>query len=123
MIHDIKPIEPIVDYFFYIFVGFGAACLLLLAVGTIAYFRTKKPNTQKEILKRLKRIDFSKPKKDAYMISALARELIVDEQMEQKYEQLFAMLQKYKYQKEVPPFESEIKREFELFLELADARI
>jgi len=122
-IYDIKPIEPIVDYFFYLFVAFVIVLLLLTAVAIVAYFRNKKPNRKKEILQQLKQIDYSDAKKDAYTITTLAKELVVDEQMQQKYEQLLKMLQKYKYKKEVPPFDEKVKREFELFVGLADARI
>lgn len=122
-LYDIKPIEPIVDYTFYIFVVFGVIVLLGLIFGVLSYLRMRKPNPQKLALSKLQAIDYVNPKQDAYTITTVAKELVVDEQMEQKYENLVIHLQKYKYQKEVPPFDEVTKKEFELFLELANARI
>lgn len=123
MIKDIKPLVQIVDYSLYIYYGLIFLGVLLVGLGIYLFVRLKQTNKQKEILYKLKSIDFKDAKKDAYTITALSKELVVDEQLEQKSQELNFLLQKYKYKKDVPPFDDETMKKFELFLELASVRI
>ncbi|MGM0533582.1 MAG: hypothetical protein ACQERK_03690 [Campylobacterota bacterium] len=121
MLADIKPIEPMHDFVFYLFVA--ALILAVAAAAAFAFFLRGLKNPQKQTLKRLRRLDLHDSKKAAYTITKEARKLIVDEQMREKYEQLRTHLEPYKYKKSVPAFDKEVRDEFSLFLELAGARV
>jgi C-terminal processing protease CtpA/Prc len=123
MIHDIKPLEQISDYLFFLYQILGVIGFALAVVLVLFFLRMKKRDPKKEALTKLRALELNDAKKDAYLISKLARQLLVDEQIEQKFLALEDMLARYKYKKNVDAFDAQIKKEFALFLELVSARI
>jgi C-terminal processing protease CtpA/Prc len=123
MIHDIKPLEQVSDYLFFLYTAFGVFVFVIAVILLQFILRMRKRDPKKEALVRLRSLELKDAKKDAYLISKLARKLLVDEQITQKFTALEESLARYKYKKNVDAFDEQTKREFALFLELASARI
>lgn len=123
MIEDIKPVVAIVDYSYYIFIAIIIAAVIIITSLLFFLFHFKKKNRLKDILQQLQSLSLDDTKNDAYTITFLAKELAVDEQLEQKYQHLIQQLKPYKYKKEVAPFDEDTKAQIAFFLELAGARI
>jgi len=80
----------------------------------------KKEVLRKEVLQRLKDIEFDDPKDASYKITKYARFLADDEQSKRMLEQLLPKLEKYKFIKNVPEFDDESIRYYNLFLKSVD---
>ncbi|RUM66329.1 MAG: hypothetical protein DSZ06_03395 [Sulfurospirillum sp.] len=121
---DIRELEPIPDISIYIFIA--SILFALLVLGSIIYMiyrqkRAKKENlTKKEVLRRLKNIDFDDPKKAAYQITKYARFLSSDERSQKIFAQLEERLNRYKFIPNPPHFDEESKSYYNLFLEVVD---
>lgn len=123
-LRDIRVLEEIPDISLYLFIVaiiFGA-----LVVGSLLYMvyrylrRKKESDTRKIVIERLKEVDLSDPKSAAYKITKYARYLADDEQSNKYYVQLAEKLQKYKYAKNVPEFDSETINQYQWFLKVLD---
>lgn len=117
---DIRALEPIDDISLYLFII--ALVFVSLIIGALLYklFSTireqKKENTRKEVLQRLKDIEFDNPKEAAYKITKYARYLATDERSQRMLEQLLPKLEKYKFIKNAPEFDDESINYYNLFL-------
>jgi len=123
-LRDIRGLEEIPDISFYLFllmVGFGLLVLSGLLVMIYKHFSGKKKDlTRKEVLKRLKDIDFEDSKEAAYKITKYARYLVEDERSQKMFLQLEEKLTKYKYIQNPPPFDEDTIGQYNLFLEVVD---
>ena len=121
--HDIKPLVEIPDYSFYLYVLFILVATTLAAVLVYLLIRLlsrKKENSRAQILRRLRGLDMSDAKKVAYEITKYGRYIVTDESRARIYEDLVRKLTRYKYKKEVPPLDEDIKKEIRLFLRVND---
>ena len=123
-LRDIRGLEEIPDISFYLFllmVGFGLLVLSGLLVMIYKHFSGKKKDlTRKEVLKRLKDIDFEDSKEAAYKITKYARYLVEDDRSQKMFLQLEEKLTKYKYIQNPPPFDEDTIGQYNLFLEVVD---
>ncbi len=123
-LRDIRALEPIDDISLYLFIL--AIVFVSLIIGALLYklistMRTrKKENLRKEVLQRLKDIEFENPKEAAYKITKYARFLATDERSERMLEQLLPKLEKYKFIKDPPEFDDESINYYNLFLKSVD---
>ena len=111
-IKDIKPNVEIVDYYFLAFI-----VLMVISIIAVIIFLLKRKKTKKFNL--LKDLDFNDAKKTAYDFTLLARNF-VNENNQKEYEEIVKMLEKYKYKKEVPPLDNEVKEKIISFLKDID---
>ncbi len=122
-IRDIKPLLPIPDVSLYLLVGMVVAGVLV--VGTLLYFgwrwwrSHRKKDPRLVWLAKLDQIDYDDPKKAAYTMTRYGRLLAEDKRREEILHQLLPKLERYKYQKEVPPLDEETKRFMRLFIEMS----
>ena len=84
------------------------------------YLKNRRDNLRKSYLKVLKNIDFSNPKESAYKITKYAKLLAKDERSMQIYEDLTKRLEVYKYRKDVPQIDNEVKKYYNLFIEVVN---
>jgi c-di-AMP phosphodiesterase-like protein len=99
-IRDIKPNVEIIDYEFIAFIVIVLILLIIFIIFLIK--KLKKKNPKKEILEKLKNLDFNDAKKTAYEFTKLAI-IFVNEENKKEYEEIVKLLEKYKYKKKVPP--------------------
>jgi hypothetical protein len=112
-IRDIKPNVEIIDYKFTAFCIVVLIVLIFLSIFLIKKF--KKKNPKKEILEKLKNLDFNNSKKTAYQFSELARHFVNGEN-KKEFEEILKSLEKYKYKKEVPPLSKTDKEKIKNFI-------
>ncbi len=125
-LHDIKPLVPIEDYSLYYFLALSFIAVLLLA--GIVYLllkwlkQRKKENLRKRDLEILRSIDLrSDPKKAAYMLTKYGATFKDDDaRHKEMYENMLEKLQRYKYKKEVEPFDDETISIIELYRDICD---
>ncbi len=105
-LRDIKDIVVIHEYSLWMFLSSIVAFLL---VAWILYYlyknrrKRRKKFTKRELaLKRLKEIDFENTK-DAVYIFSVDGALFTNEENIDKFRDIEQRLQKYKYQKDIPP--------------------
>ncbi len=125
-LHDIKPLVPIQDYSFYYFLALSAIAVVLLAGVFYLLLKwlkqRKKENIRKKHLEILRSIDLRKdPKKAAYMLTKYGATFKDDDaRHKEMYENMLAKLEKYKYRKEVEPFDQETVSIIELYRDICD---
>ncbi len=122
-LRDIKPLVEIPDVSFYIYLLFivvVTSLAALLVYFIIKLLSKKKINKEKEILQMLRSMNLSDAKKVAYTFTKYAKFLVKDESRARLYEDLVRKLTKYKYKKDVPPLDEDIKKEIQLFLRVHD---
>ncbi len=122
-LRDIKPLVEIPDYSFFLYLLFIVVATTLAAVAVylvIRLFGRKKKSRRAEILARLRSLDLADAKKTAYEITKWGRYIVTDESRARLYEDLVRKLTRYKYKKEVPPLDEDIKRQIQLFLRVND---
>ncbi len=126
-LRDIKPLLEIPDSSYYIY--WGLIIFVWLLVFGIIFFilkrvwENRKINLAKGYLQALKNIDWKESKKSAYDATHYARLLATDERKKELFSQLEPMLEKYKYKKEVDKIDEETKKQFNLYVQVADERI
>lgn len=122
-IFDIKPLEQIPDYSFYIFCS-----IILLIVFIVCYlvylvykkFFNKKKTEKQLALEILKEIDLNNSKASAYAISKYGFFFKDDERCKKLYDELNETLEKYKYKKDVDSFDTHTKEQFRRFMDAID---
>jgi hypothetical protein len=123
-LRDIRDLEVIPDVSFYFFVALVIFSLaLLVGIGYMVYkhFSSKsKDLTKKEVLKRLKDIEFDDPKTSAYKITKYARFLADDEKSLKVFNKLESKLLKYKYIPSPPAIDQDTINHYNLFLKSVD---
>jgi len=119
-LRDIKGLVAVPDYSLYYLLGVVVlGLILLLIIGTLLYRRVtrKRVPTQREVaIGRLKSFAFDDAKESVYAFSHLAQYAVSESQRE-VLEKLLARLEPYKYRKEVPELDDELKAEMQRFIE------
>jgi len=124
-LHDIKPLVAVDDYSFYYFIALSIFVIVVF-LGVIyllyRYFKERKRvNIRKNHYKHLENIDINNPKQSAYELTKYGRTFAYDNGRNTKtYEELIEQLQKYKYKKDVPEFDSKTLRLIELYKGMID---
>ena len=125
-LHDIKPLVAIEDYSFYYFLALSVVAAVLLAGVFYLLLKwlkqRKKENLRKRHLDILRSIDLRKdPKKAAYMLTKYGATFKDDDaRHKEMYENMLHRLERYKYRKEVEPFDEETVSIIELYRDICD---
>ena len=118
-LRDIKGLVEVTDYSLYYLLGtLGVATvvLLLLTVGLYKYLTKKDPLTQKKVaMDLLDKFEFGDAKASVYEFSHLAQ-YAVNEDQRRELEALLAELEVYKFKKEVPELDAELKAKMKKFI-------
>ncbi len=126
-LRDIKPLVEIADASIYLYWGLIVlGVLFLVLLGYFIYSRmnfSKKEDKQKQYLEALNRIDWNSPKKAAYKATYYGRLLATDERKKELFSQLFPLLEKYKYKKEVEKVDTDTMKQFELYKEVCNGSV
>lgn len=126
-LRDIKPLLEIPDSSYYVYWGLiGTA--VLLALGVLFFVLKKlwdnrKINLEKAYLEAIKSIDWVDTKKSAYEATHYARLLATDERRKEIFAQLEPMLEQYKYKKEVAQVDTDTRKKFNLYVQVADESV
>ena len=126
-LRDIKPLVEIPDSSIYLY--WGLIFLGILSIVLLGYFIyrhidfSKKEDKQKQYLEALNAIDWSSPKKAAYRATHYGRLLATDERKKELFSQLFPLLEKYKYKKEVEKVDTETIEQFELYKKVCNGSV
>ena len=126
-LRDIKPLVEIPDSSIYLYWGLiFLGALLIVLLGYLIYRHidfSKKEDKQKQYLEALNAIDWSSPKKAAYRATHYGRLLATDERKKELFSQLFPLLEKYKYKKEVEEIDTETIEQFELYKKVCNGSV
>lgn len=118
-IEDIAPLLHIDDhsiYYFLIVVVFLSVIFVVVTIFLFRFFRKKEVGSAK---KRLLKLDFSSPKRDAYEATRLINLLTTPSNKEQA-RRVLERLKNHKYKKRVEPVGSELKRQIKEFASRVD---
>ncbi|NPA65348.1 MAG: hypothetical protein GXO11_00555 [Epsilonproteobacteria bacterium] len=124
-LHDIKPLVEVHDYthiYFNVLVG----VLSVVIVGGLYLLwnylkHRKKVDIRKEHLKKLLAITYEDPKKAAYELTKYGATFKDDDTRHKElYKNMLEHLDKYKYKKEVEPFDSKTISIINLYKEVCD---
>ena len=124
-LHDIKPLVELSDYSFYYFVLFVVVAIVVLIALIYLVYRYmekyKRVNIRKKHYKILRKLDLSKTKESAYALTHYGSVFKEDSQrLQRAYEKMNEHLSKYKYKKDVEPFDDETRHEIDMFLGMID---
>ncbi|MDX1808806.1 MAG: hypothetical protein R3331_04660 [Sulfurospirillaceae bacterium] len=117
-LRDIKGIVQVTDYSFIYLI---AICLIILLIISIAIYmylqprRRKKPTQKALSLMKLKNINFENQKDVAYTF-CLNAIYFLNEKNESKYRELAEKLEIFKYKKEIPMLDIDLKTEIKDFI-------
>lgn len=118
-LHDIKGLVEIPDNSIYYFYSLITVILVLIALGAYAAYRYFKRdraiNMQKLYKKQLSELDIAESKSSAYSLSYLGQLIEKTSEQEALFENLFQALEAFKYKKDVPEFDEELKTKIEQF--------
>ena len=118
-LRDIKDIVAVHDNSLWILLAIlaGVVIFILLAIYLFKNRRLrKKRKTPKELAKeRLKSIDFSDTKSAVYTFCEDG-ELFVDKMSKETFEDIVNRVQEYKYKKDIPDLDEEIKENMKRFI-------
>ena len=115
---DIKGIVEVVDYSMYYLLGIIFAVLLMM-IGIIYLYkkpkRRKKPTSRVVALGNLKNINYANAKDTAYSFT-LNTPFFINEKNRDQYESILQKLEIYKYAKEVPQINEDLKNEIQKYI-------
>jgi len=123
-IHDIQPLVQVEDHSLYFFIALVVLVLFLVIAAGYFFIKfiknRKKENLRKKAYEALVAVNLNDAKKAAYEITRLALVFKDDSsQIEQKYETLLSMLDKYKYRKTIDEaLDDEVKSYYHIFVEM-----
>lgn len=124
-LRDIKPLLEIPDssYYLFLMLVFLLIALLLVVVGFLVkkFWKKKKVDMKIVYLHHLKKLDWRDAKYSAYEATHLGRLLTLENARTREiYEQFVPMLERYKYQKEVPEADAATLRQYNLLVHVID---
>jgi len=111
-LRDIKDIVEVSDYSIYYLFGYITLAILIFCVIIYLLSRQKKRKklTKKEMaLQELKNIDYENSKDIAYKFT-LNIPYFIDEKNKKEIEELLESLKMYKYKKDIPTMDKELKQ-------------
>lgn len=115
---DIKGIVEVSDYSMYYLLGIIFAILLMI-IGIIYLYkkpkRRKKPTSRVVALGNLKNINYANAKDTAYSFT-LNTPFFINEKNRDQYESILQKLEIYKYEKEVPQINEDLKNEIQKYI-------
>ena len=118
-LHDIKGLVEIPDdsiYYFYSLLGLILISIIIVSIFIYKFVkREKQENLQKLYLAQLNELKIEDSKESAYQITHLGHALDKNTLQEEAFLILVNALAPYKYQKNVPQFEADIKEEIQNF--------
>jgi len=118
-LRDIKGLVEIQDYSLYYLLALVILGLLIASFVIYQLFfkrkRRKKPTKKEIALRELKNIDYSNPKDVAYKFTIFAESLL-EESDKREYEMLVKELDSYKYKKEIPKMDEDLKKRVKNFI-------
>ncbi len=118
-LRDIKGLVEIQDYSLYYFLALVSFGLLIASFMIYQLFfkrkRRKKPTKKEIALRELKNIDYSNPKDIAYKFTIFAGSFL-EESDKREYEMLVKELDSYKYKKEIPNMDEDLKKRVKNFI-------
>lgn len=118
-LRDIKGLVEVADYSPYYLGGVLALALLLLLLSALFIYRyrtRKEPLTQKRAaIALLEKLEFGDAKQSAYEFTHLAH-YAVNEAQREALEKLLAELAPYKFKKEVPGLDEDLKARMQAFI-------
>ncbi len=118
-LRDIKGLVEIQDYSLYYLLVLVVLGLLIVSFVIYQLFfkrkRRKKPTKKEIALRELKNIDYSNPKDVAYKFTIFAESLL-EESDKREYEMLVKELDSYKYKKEIPDMDEDLKKRVKNFI-------
>jgi len=121
---DIKPLLEIPDSSYYIY--WGLILFVSVLMAAVLFFVLKKLwdnrkiNLAKGYVQALKDISWDESKKAAYEATHYGRLLATDDRKIELFSQLEVLLEQYKYKKEVAEIDEETRRQFNLYVQVAD---
>ena len=122
-IHDIKDIVKIPDNSIFIYYGLilvGLLLCIIIIIFIFKYFKNKKVNQREIYFNILKNIDFKDSKQDAYIITKHLRLLVKSDREKILANELINELEDYKYKKDVPTINQDIKNKLNTLLGIID---
>ena len=122
-LHDIKDIVKIPDnsiFIYYALILIGLLVCLVIIIYIFKYFKNKKVNQREIYFDILKNIKFKDSKKDAYLITKYIRLLVKSDREKILANELISELEDYKYKKDVPNINHEIKNKLNTLLGIID---
>ncbi len=118
-LRDIKGLVEIQDYSLYYLLALVSFGLLIASFMIYQLFfkrkRRKKPTKKEIALRELKNIDYSNPKDIAYKFTIFAGSFL-EESDKREYEMLVKELDSYKYKKEIPNMDEDLKKRVKNFI-------
>jgi len=118
-LRDIKGVVEVTDFSLYYFMGVVTASvivLIVIAIFVYRFFSKKDPLTQKKVaMELLEKFEFDDAKESAYAFSHLAQYAVNDTQRSE-LESLLVELEEYKFKKEVPQLDAELKAKMQKFI-------
>lgn len=124
-LNDIMPLVDVPDYSIYFFIALsivGTALALGTALFLLRKIRSRAQNERKRLYAQLVSVDFSDPKRAAYLISEIGHRFAQEnERTMQAYQRLFERLEPYKYAPKVNPIDEETIGYYRLYLSIIDA--
>ncbi len=122
-IHDIKGLVEIPDnsFIFFVFICIFAFILILVFVlFAIKLFKNRNKSQRKIYFEKLDNLDFSNSKEASYEASKYLRLLAKTQREKNFVSGLIEELDKYKYKKEVPSFDENLKAKIHTFMDMCD---
>jgi len=126
-LRDIKPLLEIPDSTYYIY--WGAIILLVVLLVVVVFFIVKKLwdarkiNLEKGYLEAMNNIDWKDSKQSAYDATYYGRLLATDVRRKELFSQLEPMLAAYKYKKVVDDIDDATKKQFNLYVQVANESV
>ena len=118
-LRDIKPIVEIPDNSL-IILSVAFLILVILAISLYLFLkpkrkRKKRPTPLQIKKERLKNLNYDDDKEVAYLFTKYAAEFL-NEKNKNEYEQIVKALEPYKYKKEIPKMEKNLKDKIKRFI-------
>ena len=125
-LHDIKGLVEIPDdsiYYFYGLITLGLILCILAAVLIYRYVnREKNIDLQKIYKQELSELDLTQTKESAYKLTHFGHLLEKDGNQTAAFELLTQELNAFKYKKDVPEFDEELRSQISRFLDLMNVQ-